>query len=436
MSTVHPWETETDWRNELRGTRDLIGEPAHLIAAIFALVMQVLGSAPASIGFVTLVVAGALRSPVLLPVWWRMLSFTWVKLLLLWLAWSAISLAWSPDLAAGVDRLSGLKYLAWIPLLWPLHRQWKWLLGGFLFATLVLQGIQISGAVFGKSYKDKSLARGLNHPTMAGMWDAVALSCWLFLSVAAGWRVRLLSLSMAVLSSFGFFWAGQRAPFVGVVVGVAASSVVLASIGKMKLRRAIIGGMVGVVILGSALLVSQTGLRESFVELAQESTQSLRGDAPVITEPRIGMWMLALTAWREQPICGVGLGGYQRATVNIPLSHGQHDPHVHKTPHSIYITTLTESGIIGLALLLAWSAAFFVRGVACLRLEPIRIGVFGGAIIWFTAAAFDTLTANGALFGVGVIMIAMTVMPPISGSRRTRASRRAMCATFLSRPEP
>ncbi len=419
--SVHPWAVEHDWRNELRGTRDLIGEPAHLIAAIFALVMEPISTATASIGFTSLVVVGLLRSPVLLPIWKRMLSFLWIKLLLVWLAWTALSIAWSPDPITGVDRLWNLKFFAWIPLLWPLHRQWRWLLGGFLFATLVLQGIQVSGEFFGRTYKGQSLERGSRHPTMTGMWDAVALSCWLFLSVAGGWRSLLLSVPMAILSAFGFFWAAQRAALFGILVELAVANTVLAFVARNWMRKALTRFAVGIVLLFLVHLVAGAHLRARVVQAAMDTTQSLRGDAPRIAEERLAMWKLSLLAWQQQPLCGVGLGGYQRATANIEVRHDQIDLHVYKTPHSTYVTILTESGAIGLALFLAWAAAFFVRSIACLRLEPVRVGAFGGTIIWFSAAAFDTFTARGVFLSLGTIMIAMSVMPPMAAVRTPRA---------------
>ena len=139
-----------------------------------------------------------------------MFGQTWIKLLLLWIVWTALSIAWSPDQAKGFDRLGTLKFFAWLPLLWPLHRYWKWLFGGFLFSTMVLQGIQISGEFFGATHHGGRLAAGIRHPTMAGMWNAIALSCWLFLSVSAGWRILFLSIPMATLSAFGFFRAMRQ----------------------------------------------------------------------------------------------------------------------------------------------------------------------------------------------------------------------------------
>jgi len=418
--STHPWDSDLDWRNAERTTRggtwqDLVGEPAHLIAAIFALVMEPISTATASIGFATLCMIAALRLPVLWPIWRRMLGQTWIKLLVIWIVWTAISIAWSPDQAKGFDRLGALKFFAWLPLLWPLHRYWKWLFGGFLFSTVVLQGIQISGEFFGATHHGGSLAAGMRHPTMAGMWNGIALSCWLFLSVAAGWRVMLLAVPMASLCAFGFFWAGQRAALVGIIIEIAVTNIILGFVAKGWMHKAITRGMIGVVILGAVYFIAGARMTAKLAQVSKETTQSLQGDAPEIVETRIAMWKTSLIAWEKNPMFGVGLGGYQMATAGIDVGYKKRgkvkDIHNFDTSHSTYIMILTESGLVGIALFLAWAVAFLVRAIDCTRVDPLRIGAFGGAIIWFSAAAFDSFNTRGVFLTVGVIMMALAVMP-------------------------
>ena len=66
---------------------DLIGEPAHLVAAIIAIVCEAISTASASVGINILLLATLLRAPALLPSWKQMLGQTWIKLLLLWIVW-------------------------------------------------------------------------------------------------------------------------------------------------------------------------------------------------------------------------------------------------------------------------------------------------------------------------------------------------------------
>ncbi len=276
---------------------------------------------------------------------------------------------------------------------------------------MVLQCIQISGEFFGGTYKGASLASGMRHPTMTGMWNAIALSCWLFLSVAAGWRVMFLSIPMAALSAFGFFWAGQRAALVGILIEIALANIILGIVAKGWIRKAITRGAIGIVILCVVYFIAGARMTAKLEQVSRETSQSLQGDAPEIIECRIAMWKMSLIAWKESPVIGVGLGGYQPATAGIDVGYKRQNIHSYHTPHSTYIMILTESGIVGLGLFLAWGIAFFVRAIACLRLDPLRIGAFGGTIIWFSAAAFDSFHTRGVFLTVGVIMIALAVMP-------------------------
>lgn len=407
----HPWERGEGFRSDLRMSRDWLGEPAHLIAALFAMVMEPLGTAPASVGFTALCVVGLLRAPVLLSVWRRMLAQGWIQLLIAWIAWSAISIAWSPDPVKGIDRLWNLKFFVWLFLLWPLRRHWKILFGGFLFATLVMQGIQATGEFFHLTRKGRPLAGGLRHPTMAGVWNAIALSCWLFVSVAAGWRTMLLSLPMATLCGFGFVWAGQRAALVGIVVEILIANVILALVASGWVRRAITRGIVGSLIVGAVFLLAGDKLTAKVNKVSREAAQSLQGDAPEVYEVRLALWKLSLSAWERQPIVGVGLGGYQKSTADIEIPHSTHKLHTYDTSHSTYVMILTECGVVGLLLFASWSIAFFVRGIRVLREDPIRIGALGGSIIWYSAAAFDSFNTRGVFLTVGVIMMALAAMP-------------------------
>jgi hypothetical protein len=107
------------------------------------------------------------------------------------------------------------------------------------------------------------------------------------------------------------------------------------------------------------------------------------------------MWKMSLIAWRQRPWIGVGFGGYQIATAPIEeIVYPGKDIHLFETPHSTYIMILTENGVVGLSLFLCSIAAFFMRAFRIIQVEPIRIGVFGGAVIWFAAAATDTSTAG------------------------------------------
>ena len=403
-----------------RAKGDLIGEPAHLIAAITAIVCEAISTASASAGINILLVATLLRAPALLPSWKQMLDQTWIRLLLLWLLWMAISITWSPDVAKGIDRFGTLKYFIWIPLLWPLYKQWSWLFAAFLLSAFVLQCTQVSGA-FGAMHQGVTLIKGFRHATTAGIWDATALSCWLFLAVAVNWRAMLLCIPMSVLSAVGFVWAGQRAALWGILVEIIIANIVLVFAVRGWLRRTLLRVMLGMIVIGGVYFFIGQELTNKLKQVYNETTKDLTAvesssksndGASLTYEERIAMWKMSIIAWRAHPITGVGYGGYSKATAPIDdVKHTTFDVHMHGHPHSTFVMILTENGLVGLTLFLLWIGAFFVRAFRVVQLDPIRIGVFGGAVIWFAAAVGDSFHTREMFLNLGLFMMVLAAMP-------------------------
>ena len=399
---------------------DLIGEPAHLVAAIIAIVCEAISTASASVGINILLLSTLLRAPALLPSWKQMLGQTWIKLLLLWIVWMAISIAWSPDVANGVDQFVMLKYFIWIPILWPLNKQWRWLFAGILLSALVLQCIQVAGA-FGATYHGQLLTKGIRHPTAVGIWDAIALSCWLFMAVALNWQTMLLCIPPAVLSAVGFIWAGQRATLFGILVEIIIANIVLVFAVRGWLRRAALRVVLALVVIGGVYFFIGDELTSKLKRVYNESTKNLimvemngqpDDQSKIIYEERLAMWKMSLIAWQTSPLLGVGNGGYVKATAAIDdVKNPNFDVHLHVHPHSTYLMILTENGVVGLTLFLLWVGAFFVRAFRVVQCNPIRIGAFGGAVIWFSAAAVDSFHRNESFLSLGVLMIVLAAMP-------------------------
>ena len=403
-----------------RAKGDLIGEPAHLIAAIIAIVCEAISTASVSVGINILVLATLLRAPALLPSWKQMLGQTWIKLLLIWIAWMAISVAWSPDIPKGVDQFVMLKYFIWIPILWPLNKQWRWLFAGILLSAFVLQCIQVAGA-FGATFHGQSLTKGIRHPTAVGIWDAIALSCWLFMAVALNWQAMLLCIPMAVLSAVGFIWAGQRATLLGILAEIMIANIVLVFAVRGWLRRAALRVVLALVVIGGVYFFIGDELTAKLKHVYNEATKnfitvdasdSTNDQSKILYEERIAMWQMSLIAWQKYPVIGIGNGGYIKATAAIDdVKNPNFDVHLHVHPHSTYLMILTENGLVGLILFLAWVGVFFVRAFKGVQVEPIRIGVFGAAVIWFSAAVVDSFHRSEFFLSLGVIMMVMAAMP-------------------------
>jgi len=203
---------------------------------------------------------------------------------------------------------------------------------------------------------------------------------------------------------------------VGILIEIALANIILGVVAKGWIRKAITRCVIGILILGVVYFIAGARMTAKLEQVSKETTQSLRGDAPELVECRIAMWKMSLIAWEKSPLFGVGLGGYRKATAEIDVGYKRENIHSYDTSHSTYVMILTESGIIGLGLFLVWGVAFFVRAIVCLRADPVRIGTFGGAIIWFSAGAFDSFNTRGVFLTVGVIMLALAVMPRMTRS--------------------
>ena len=121
---------------------------------------------------------------------------------------------------------------------------------------------------------------------------------------------------------------------------------------------------------------------------------------------RVDMWRVALSAYRENPVVGIGAGSFER--------YWQKDERATlkaRDAHSLYIETLTELGPLGLALLLA-AGSLFVSGALAARRNPIVPCAFGAFSVYAVHAGVEwdweltgvTLTA---LFAGITILVAL-----------------------------
>ena len=101
---------------------------------------------------------------------------------------------------------------------------------------------------------------------------------------------------------------------------------------------------------------------------------------------RIDQWNIALDAWRDQPVRGNGAGTYQVALYERRTGTG-----MVTDGHSLYLETLAEFGVVGLALLLVALGSIVL---AYLRLARGRhraryAALFAATIAWLVPAGID-----------------------------------------------
>jgi O-antigen ligase len=138
-----------------------------------------------------------------------------------------------------------------------------------------------------------------------------------------------------------------------------------------------------------ALAVICVGLAIAIVSGAKESsTRPLSGGASRLTtlqSNRYTYWRVALRAFGDQPLRGVGAGGWAVYWLRYrPIAEGAQDA------HSLPLQTLAELGVVGLALL-----GTFLGGVTWAAVDALRAargvaaGPIAGGVVYLAHAPLD-----------------------------------------------
>lgn len=164
---------------------------------------------------------------------------------------------------------------------------------------------------------------------------------------------------------------------------------------RRPLRRRATAGIAAAVVLGAGVAFLAAGgpgyAERQYDRFVQGSSIQIRGDQRTrLTDPgnngRLDHWRVALAAFDTQPLRGVGAGTYQVWWARLRRS--EFDV---VNAHSLYLETLGEGGIVGLALLAA--ALLVLAGGMLRRLggdERALWGTVGAAtLVWLLVAGID-----------------------------------------------
>ncbi len=138
-----------------------------------------------------------------------------------------------------------------------------------------------------------------------------------------------------------------------------------------------------------ALVVILAGLGIAIVVGAKENTTvpltARTARFVTLRTSRYSNWAVALRAFSDEPIRGVGAGGWAVYWLRYrPTNEFSQDA------HSLPIQTLAELGIVGLALLLAFLAGIALAARDALRASPsLAAGPVAGFVVWLAHSPLD-----------------------------------------------
>lgn len=255
------------------------------------------------------------------------------------------------------------------------------------------------------------------HPNSAAMFFAIAATASLWLYLDNGRR-----LADALLTAL--FCAALIATFS--IDGLATLSAMLIVFGALRsgplAAKLVPCAIAGVVVL--VFFATPLGSKRVAGETATSITAAERGETTSTLDTRLYRWKTLLPEWEHSPMVGQGLGVTTTAvgTRSNPLNG--------LLPHNEYIRYLVETGIVGVAILLA-ALALLVHQLARMRGDPadservsastLALAVVAGCLV--NSLADNTLLNSPTCYAAALVAAATLGLASAGAHRVARVPR-------------
>ncbi len=388
-----------------------------------------------------------------------------VLLVLAWCLWNVASFAWTPDVQEGWNDLSKFRFFIAAAMLWPVMDRRPWLIAalaaGFL-AGNAIQFLTFAGAEFEiawlKSPQAPDRFSGWWKPAVAGSLLVGVLGLHLPAAFMGRGRTRWLGIGGSAVTILGLVATGTRGGWIAGAALVAITGAV--AIGRAVRMRVVthseqvrvsavdapVGasalGAVGEtprsrarpVLIGLAALVGLAGLVLAWrtvapamlrrIEFARAELWSAweKGDYSSFTGQRLLMADLAVEAFLEHPIGGLGVGGFrawttERRREDPRAEFGEAREREFPHAHNGLLHAAATTGLPGLLLSLAVMWVAIRGGLNREQLGAAGLGSYaagpGFALIGlFLVSAFDTIQVNAVTVALISTLFVMCLLPP------------------------
>jgi UDP-GlcNAc:undecaprenyl-phosphate GlcNAc-1-phosphate transferase len=209
--------------------------------------------------------------------------------------------------------------------------------------------------------------------------------------------------------------------------------------------RGALGGLVTLLAVGAAVAgVASTSRIADYVDRQYDTFVTLGGLAGEPTGSRLvagagnryDYWRVAVDAWRDDPVLGIGAGGYDK-----PYFAQRSTTEDIRQPHSLPLQVLTELGLLGAAVLLLFLATVAVgartqavRAKQAVTSAPIAVGALGIFAAWLVHASVDWIHLLPGLTGIALAGAAILLRAPGAGGDphpRAEPARRPAVTALL-----
>ncbi len=359
-----------------------------------------------------------LRSPKTWKTWVHSLGQPVPLIILIWVIWQFVTLAWSPDVNQGLNEIGSTRWALLILLLWPSiewrHRWLLFLAVGF-FAGHVAQLSQFiwQGEAWFPWVRERDRLSGWWDPAIAGTLLTAALGLHLPAAIMGTGRTRLIGLGCSGITLVALLAPGTRGGWLAAIALIGVTLCVAVFVSRQrKVLLVVVGALALFTTIAGITLRSQIAGRvdEARIEIAQALSGENYTSA---TGARIAMAGWAVEAFLENPIGGVGAGGYHDwvvehlQTAEVDLAERS----VHHHAHNTLLQIAATSGFFGLFI-----AALFVisalwnafSGLTRATLGSYAAGPGFALLGLLFVSAFDVVHINSQSTAILAVLLALT----------------------------
>jgi hypothetical protein len=174
---------------------------------------------------------------------------------------------------------------------------------------------------------------------------------------------------------------------------------------------AVLGVLTAAVAVASAERIARVVDQQysAFVTLEAEQQAATTSRLASGVGNRYDYWRVAIDAWQEHPLAGVGAGGYDK-----PYFAQRRTAEAIRQPHSLPLQVLTELGIAGALLFVGTLLAIAAGAWRRIRSDgraPVVVAAVGVVSAWCAHASVDWIHLLPGLTGVALLGAAVLLRP-------------------------
>lgn len=335
---------------------------------------------------------------------------------------SLLALSWSSDPVHGLDDLDSFRWFLFVPALWPLRHLRHWFILCVTLSFLAANTCQLVQALafeFGWEHLDfdayPDRISGWLSPASGGSVLVAALGLHLPAALKPNHPLRWPARVLSVISLLAVFATGARGAW------IAAALLILFAIAyaiwqtRQRTKMLISACVLVVVSIPAGYFV----LGDEIASRVDEAEREIRGaleseDYATSTGARINMWIWGARAFADNPVLGVGTGGYKAWVQKQQIEEGI-DPEKHPIAshaHGMYVHLGATHGIVGLILASLVGIAYLCAASPRTNEgDTYQAGLFMGIVGLLLAGLFDTVYINAQTCAVLCLFVALSLRP-------------------------